>query len=133
MESGLPNNQLTTVPTEALAQLQGLDRLDLSYNKLKSLENDSFEVRDIKINLLRLPWIILLIRRFYCRVCRIWLSWNWATTSWRTWLRLAFNPSRLYRRWDWEETTWMYLHWLLSRIWTASASWIWRKMLCQVH
>ncbi|XP_077289677.1 leucine-rich tendon-specific protein [Arctopsyche grandis] len=40
---GLPNNQLTTVPTEALAQLQGLDRLDLSYNKLKSLENNSFE------------------------------------------------------------------------------------------
>lgn len=41
---GLPNNQLTRVPTEALTQLQGLDRLDLSHNKLKSIENDSFVV-----------------------------------------------------------------------------------------
>lgn len=44
--SGLPNNKLTRVPIEALVQLQGLDRLDLSHNKLKSIENDSFVVNN---------------------------------------------------------------------------------------
>lgn len=41
---GLPNNLLETVPTSALKYLIGLDRLDLSHNKLKTLEADSFNV-----------------------------------------------------------------------------------------
>lgn len=41
---GLPNNKLTSVPTQALKPLPELDRLDLSSNKLKSLETNSFKV-----------------------------------------------------------------------------------------
>lgn len=41
---GLPNNLLESVPIAALAHLLGLDRLDLSHNKLKTLEADSFRV-----------------------------------------------------------------------------------------
>lgn len=41
---GLPNNLLEAIPTIALSQLVGLDRLDLSHNKLKTLEADSFKV-----------------------------------------------------------------------------------------
>lgn len=41
---GLPNNQLASVPTLALQTLPELDRLDLSGNKLKSLESGSFKV-----------------------------------------------------------------------------------------
>lgn len=41
---GLPNNLLDNVPTSALAKLVGLDRLDLSHNKLKTLEATSFQV-----------------------------------------------------------------------------------------
>lgn len=41
---GLPNNLLDTVPTVALSHLVGLERLDLSQNKLKTLEADSFKV-----------------------------------------------------------------------------------------
>lgn len=41
---GLPNNKLTAVPTQALKPLPELDRLDLSSNKLKSLEANSFKV-----------------------------------------------------------------------------------------
>lgn len=41
---GLPNNLLDAVPTSALLHLIGLDRLDLSHNKLKTLEADSFKV-----------------------------------------------------------------------------------------
>nr|XP_031829605.1 uncharacterized protein LOC116425698 [Nomia melanderi] len=40
---GLPNNLLDTVPTVALSHLVGLERLDLSQNKLKTLEADSFK------------------------------------------------------------------------------------------
>ncbi|XP_071053500.1 leucine-rich repeats and immunoglobulin-like domains protein 1 [Onthophagus taurus] len=39
---GLPNNQLTTVPTEALKSLPELDRLDLSGNRLRVLSETSF-------------------------------------------------------------------------------------------
>lgn len=41
---GLPNNKLTAVPTPALKPLPELDRLDLSSNKMKSLEINSFKV-----------------------------------------------------------------------------------------
>lgn len=41
---GLPNNLLDTVPTVALTHLVGLERLDLSQNKLKTLEAESFKV-----------------------------------------------------------------------------------------
>ncbi|XP_059056336.1 slit homolog 3 protein [Achroia grisella] len=40
---GLPNNQLPTVPTEALTRLWRLDRLDLSNNKIHILESNSFK------------------------------------------------------------------------------------------
>ncbi|XP_015434134.1 PREDICTED: uncharacterized protein LOC107189950 [Dufourea novaeangliae] len=40
---GLPNNLLDSVPTVALSRLVGLERLDLSQNKLKTLEADSFK------------------------------------------------------------------------------------------
>ncbi|XP_034951285.1 leucine-rich repeat-containing protein 15 [Chelonus insularis] len=40
---GLPNNLLEAVPTSALAHLIGLDRLDLSRNKLHTLEAHSFK------------------------------------------------------------------------------------------
>ncbi|KYN18788.1 PREDICTED: uncharacterized protein LOC108762138 [Trachymyrmex cornetzi] len=40
---GLPSNLLASVPTIALSHLVGLDRLDLSHNKLKTLEADSFK------------------------------------------------------------------------------------------
>ncbi|XP_023289188.1 uncharacterized protein LOC105696975 [Orussus abietinus] len=40
---GLPNNLLDSVPTVALKHIIGLDRLDLSHNKLKTLEADSFK------------------------------------------------------------------------------------------
>ncbi|EFN79070.1 Carboxypeptidase N subunit 2 [Harpegnathos saltator] len=40
---GLPNNLLDSVPTIALSYLIGLDRLDLSHNKLKTLKADSFK------------------------------------------------------------------------------------------
>lgn len=42
---GLPNNQLTSIPTEALNALPELDRLDLSSNKLKELNENSFKVK----------------------------------------------------------------------------------------
>lgn len=41
---GLPNNQLTAVPTVALKSIPELDRLDLSSNKLKVLDGESFKV-----------------------------------------------------------------------------------------
>ncbi|KAK4884114.1 hypothetical protein RN001_000385 [Aquatica leii] len=40
---GLPNNQLITVPTVPLRSVPELDRLDLSGNKLKALDVDSFK------------------------------------------------------------------------------------------
>ncbi|XP_066257433.1 uncharacterized protein Lrt [Euwallacea similis] len=40
---GLPNNQLTSVPTLALKSLPELDRLDLSGNRMKILEGASFK------------------------------------------------------------------------------------------
>ncbi|XP_050592480.1 slit homolog 1 protein-like [Bombus affinis] len=40
---GLPNNLLDSVPTTALSHLVGLERLDLSQNKLKMLEAESFK------------------------------------------------------------------------------------------
>lgn len=43
---GLPNNQLSTVPTAAFAALPALDRLDLSHNLLRRLDNSSFRVSD---------------------------------------------------------------------------------------
>lgn len=42
---GLPNNQLSTIPTAALAALPTLDRLDLSHNLLRKLDNSSFKVK----------------------------------------------------------------------------------------
>lgn len=42
---GLPNNLLDSVPTIALSHLIGLERLDLSQNKLKMLEAGSFKVK----------------------------------------------------------------------------------------
>ncbi|KAL4719364.1 hypothetical protein ACJJTC_010723, partial [Scirpophaga incertulas] len=43
MALGLPNNQLPSVPTEALTQLWNLDRLDLSNNKIHLLDSNSFK------------------------------------------------------------------------------------------
>ncbi|KAF5271294.1 hypothetical protein FQR65_LT05309 [Abscondita terminalis] len=40
---GLPNNQLTSVPTVPLRSVPELDRLDLSGNKIKSLDVESFK------------------------------------------------------------------------------------------
>ncbi|CAH2058187.1 unnamed protein product, partial [Iphiclides podalirius] len=40
---GLPNNQLPSVPTEALNHLMHLDRLDLSSNKIHMLDASSFK------------------------------------------------------------------------------------------
>ncbi|XP_073961186.1 uncharacterized protein [Choristoneura fumiferana] len=40
---GLPNNQLPTVPTEAISHLSMLDRLDLSNNKIHVLDRSSFK------------------------------------------------------------------------------------------
>ncbi|XP_046972517.1 uncharacterized protein LOC124539249 [Vanessa cardui] len=40
---GLPNNQLPSVPTEALSYLTFLDRLDLSNNKIHILDSNSFK------------------------------------------------------------------------------------------
>ncbi|XP_060532930.1 leucine-rich repeats and immunoglobulin-like domains protein 1 [Cylas formicarius] len=40
---GLPNNQLTAVPTQALKYLPELDRLDLSGNKMKTIDGASFK------------------------------------------------------------------------------------------
>lgn len=48
---GLPNNQLTSVPTLALKSLPQLDRLDLSGNKLQLLDGVSFKVISLKISL----------------------------------------------------------------------------------
>lgn len=48
---GLPNNQLTAVPIEALKSLPELDRLDLSGNKLRALDAESFKVRTLIITL----------------------------------------------------------------------------------
>lgn len=41
---GLPNNQLDRVPSSALAALDGLERLDLSHNRLHTVHNNSFKV-----------------------------------------------------------------------------------------
>lgn len=41
---GLPNNQLERVPSSALATLNGLERLDLSHNRLHTVHNNSFKV-----------------------------------------------------------------------------------------
>lgn len=41
---GLPNNQLERVPSSALAALGGLERLDLSHNRLHTVHNNSFKV-----------------------------------------------------------------------------------------
>ena len=49
---GLPNNLLDAVPVVALAKLVGLERLDLSHNKLKTLEANSFQVCFRKLFLL---------------------------------------------------------------------------------
>lgn len=43
---GLPNNMLSSVPTPALKSLPELDRLDLSENRLKVLDGNSFKVRN---------------------------------------------------------------------------------------
>lgn len=51
---GLPNNQLTTVPISALKFLPELDRLDLSSNRLKVLNSESFQVRIISE--LKIKW-----------------------------------------------------------------------------
>ncbi|CAH0550794.1 unnamed protein product [Brassicogethes aeneus] len=40
---GLPNNQLTAVPTLALKSLPELDRLDLSGNRMKTIDANSFK------------------------------------------------------------------------------------------
>lgn len=50
---GLPNNKLTSVPTAALQFLPELDRLDLSGNKMKILESNSFKVRFSILKILR--------------------------------------------------------------------------------
>lgn len=47
---GLPNNLLDSVPTAALSHLIGLEKLDLSQNKLKTLEADSFKVAILKLS-----------------------------------------------------------------------------------
>lgn len=47
---GLPNNQLTAVPTKALEPLPELDRLDVSGNKMKSLESASFKVTCLNVS-----------------------------------------------------------------------------------
>ncbi|XP_058053682.1 uncharacterized protein LOC131205551 [Anopheles bellator] len=39
---GLPNNALTGVPMQSLATVSQLDRLDLSFNRIKSLQNTDF-------------------------------------------------------------------------------------------
>lgn len=44
---GLPNNQLERVPSSALAMLSGLERLDLSHNRLHTIHNNSFKVLTI--------------------------------------------------------------------------------------
>lgn len=41
---GLPNNLLERVPSSALAALGGLERLDLSHNRLHTVHNNSFKV-----------------------------------------------------------------------------------------
>lgn len=41
---GLPNNLLERVPSSALATLNGLERLDLSHNRLHTIHNNSFKV-----------------------------------------------------------------------------------------
>lgn len=43
---GLPNNQLDRVPSSALAMLNGLERLDLSHNRLRTIHNNSFKVSE---------------------------------------------------------------------------------------
>lgn len=50
--SGLPNNQLPVVPTEAIAHLPKLERLDLSNNKIYNLDANSFKVSSLFINYL---------------------------------------------------------------------------------
>lgn len=47
---GLPNNKLTSVPTQALKSLPELDRLDLSSNKMKYVDAESFKVSQSLIN-----------------------------------------------------------------------------------
>lgn len=42
---GLPNNALSSVPSQSLAPLTSLDRLDLSGNRIKYLESSDFLVR----------------------------------------------------------------------------------------
>lgn len=46
---GLPNNLLVRVPSSALATLNGLERLDLSHNRLHTIHNNSFKVIPIAI------------------------------------------------------------------------------------
>lgn len=45
---GLPNNMLSSVPTQSLRSLPELNRLDLSENRLKVLDGNSFKVNRIK-------------------------------------------------------------------------------------
>lgn len=65
---GLPNNLLETIPTSALKYLIGLDRLDLSHNKLKTLEADSFNV-SLLVNVHNS--IFFYLYHSFFRVCRI--------------------------------------------------------------
>lgn len=49
--AGLPSNQLPSVPTEALTRLWKLDRLDLSNNKIHTLDPSSFKVNLFSSNI----------------------------------------------------------------------------------
>lgn len=55
---GLPNNMLSSVPTQALRSLPELNRLDLSENRLKVLDGNSFKVNKIE-NLFFRKFVIL--------------------------------------------------------------------------
>lgn len=58
---GLPNNQLERVPSSALAMLSGLERLDLSHNRLHTIHNNSFKVLYLSILYMYIVWDIVII------------------------------------------------------------------------